>query len=318
MPLISFTKKGFYCAKADVYIDPTRRVAKAIITHGHSDHARKGMGSYLCAQPSLPILKERLGKINVSGIDFGDSTTINGVKFSFHPAAHVLGSAQVRIEYQGEVWVISGDYKTEDDGISGAFEPIKCHHFVTETTFALPIFQWEDQYKVYSDINKWWSQNSRQKRPSIIQAYSLGKAQRIQAHLDRTIGPVLTTPAVLRMNEAYRLAGSDPGRAGNVEDADDDALSRAIIISSGRSVSDKLNPSFASASGWNMTAATARRGGKGAKFVLSDHADWNGLNDTIDATGAENVYVTHGYESSMMRWLQEKGLNAQIVQEAHE
>ncbi len=313
MPLISFTKKGFYCAQADVYIDPTRSVSKAIITHGHSDHARRGMANYLCAQPSIPILKTRLGKINVSGLPYGESTLINGVKFSFHPAAHVLGSAQVRIEYRGEVWVISGDYKTEDDGISGVFEPVKCHHFVTETTFALPIFQWEDQHKVYADINKWWSQNSAMGRPSVIQAYSLGKAQRIQAHLNRDIGQILTTSTVLKMNEAYRSAGGDLGLAGNIEEANDDVIRRALIISSGRSISNELNPAFASASGWNMTAATARRGGQGRKFVLSDHADWMGLNETIDATGADNIYVTHGYESSMMRWLQEKGLNAQIV-----
>ena len=318
MPLISFTKKGFYCAKADVYIDPTRAVAKSIITHGHSDHARRGMGSYLCAQPSIAILKERLGKINVGGLQYGETTMINGVKFSFHPAAHVLGSAQVRIEHRGEVWVISGDYKTEDDGISGAFEPVKCHHFVTETTFALPIFRWEDQHEVYTEINNWWSQNSLQNRPSVIQAYSLGKAQRIQAHLNREIGPVLTTPTVLRMNEAYRLAGSDPGMAGNIEEANDEEICRAIIISSGRSISEKLNPAFASASGWNMTASTARRGGKGMKFILSDHADWAGLNDTIDATSAENIYVTHGYESSMMKWLQARGLNAQTVHPEYE
>lgn len=318
MPLIKFTSKGLYCPPANVYIDPWRKVDKAIITHGHSDHARPGMKSYLCAEHSLPILKVRLGKINVRGIPYGESITINGVSISFHPAGHILGSAQVRVSYKGEIWVISGDYKTENDGISGAFEPVKCHHFVTETTFGLPVYQWQPQGQVFSQIHKWWENNKADNRPSIIHAYSLGKAQRILHNIDNSIGEIFAHPAILQLNKAYEEAGKKIIDVRSVHDAQPEDKTKALFItpSSGESVQwmrGMKNPSTASASGWMQVRGARRRRNTERGFVLSDHADWNGLNDAIDATGAENIYVTHGYTSIMKDWLTHRGLNAAVV-----
>ena len=197
MALLQFTNKGIYCKQADVYIDPWKKVPKALITHAHSDHARSGHKSYLCTHETLPILRLRLGRnIPASGMDYGESIMINGVKFSFHPAGHIIGSAQIRAEYKGEVWVASGDYKVEDDGISGAFEPVKCHHFITECTFGLPIYKWDKQSITFDQINNWWSDNAVEKTTSLITAYSLGKAQRVIQNVDHSIGKIFTHPAV--------------------------------------------------------------------------------------------------------------------------
>ena len=322
MSLVTFTRNGIYCPRADCYIDPVRSVPRALITHGHSDHARRGMGQYICAEASVPILRTRLGKINALGQPYAKQFTVNGVKVSFHPAGHVLGSAQVRLEHRGEIWVITGDYKVEDDQISGTFAPVKCHHFVTETTFGLPVYQWEDQFRVYAEINQWWQHNKANGRPSIIQAYSLGKAQRIIRHLDREIGNVVVHPTIARMNEAYRAAGSDPGPSKDLEELSDEEARGAVIVVPGINPDQEWfrrlhHPALAAASGWYAIRNTRRQGAVDKRFVLSDHADWKGLNDAIDATGADNIYVTHGYENEMRRWLSEKGKNAQIVR-SHE
>ena len=213
--LLTVTKQGLYCPVGDFHIDPWKKVDRAVITHGHSDHATRGHGSYLCADPCVAILKARLGKkINVEGKPFGESVAINGVKVSFHPAGHVLGSAQIRVEHEGEVWVASGDYKIEDDGISGAFEPVKCNTFITESTFGLPIYRWEPQAKVAAEINDWWSSNRENGITSVIYTYSLGKAQRIQHTVDSSIGPIHTHPSVEEMNKAYATSGVQlPARA---------------------------------------------------------------------------------------------------------
>ncbi|MFN9581615.1 MAG: ligase-associated DNA damage response exonuclease, partial [Bacteroidota bacterium] len=207
MPLLNFTDKGMYVPAADVYIDPWRAVKKALITHGHSDHARSGSSAYLTHHQSIPILTKRLGNLNYQGVEYGEVITINGVKFSFHPAGHVLGSSQIRIEHQGEVWVASGDYKLQNDGVCTPFEPVKCNTFITESTFGLPVYNWMPQQDVFNEINEWWSKNAEQGRCSIIYAYSLGKAQRILQHVNEYIGPVYVHGAVAGMNEAYAEAG---------------------------------------------------------------------------------------------------------------
>ena len=177
--LIKFTKKGIYCPKADVYIDPWGSVDRALITHAHSDHARRGHKHYLCHNHSINVLILRLGDINVQGIEYGEKISINGVDISYHPAGHVVGSSQIRIANKKEIWVISGDYKLQNDNVSTPYEPIKCDYFITESTFGIPAFQWEPQSVIIDQINSWWSHNTAHNIPSLISAYSLGKAQRI-------------------------------------------------------------------------------------------------------------------------------------------
>ena len=195
-PLLAFNEKGIYCAQADVYLDPWRPVDKAIISHGHADHSRWGHKKYITNHSNIPIIKHRLGEINVSGKDWDETFTINNVKFSFHPAGHIIGSAQIRVEYKGEVWVFTGDYKTEADGVAKPYEPVKCHTFITECTFGLPAFKWQPQEEVFAEINNWWQQNQSEGKTSVIFGYSLGKAQRLLKYLDPSIGKIYTHGAI--------------------------------------------------------------------------------------------------------------------------
>ncbi|MGB3868092.1 MAG: ligase-associated DNA damage response exonuclease [Flavobacteriales bacterium] len=317
MPLIEFTRHGMYVAAAGVYIDPWHAVDRAIITHAHSDHARPGMGSYLCQVQSVPILQHRLGgSISVEGIPYGKVRVINGVKFSFHPAGHVIGSAQVRVEHKGEVWVASGDYKTADDGITPPFEAVRCNTFITECTFGLPVYTWEPQRTIFSDIDAWWRANAADGITSIISAYSLGKAQRVIANVDRSIGPILTHGAVEACNTAIRAAGVVlPETIQLTQHTDKSVIKGALVVAPGSAMgtpwANKLRPfRTASASGWMQIRGWRRRSGVDRGFPLSDHADWPGLNGAVKATGAERVIATHGYTHQFSRWLNEQGIQA--------
>lgn len=317
MPLITFTDRGMYCAKADVYIDPWRAVDKAIITHAHSDHARRGMGRYLCHEQSVPLLRHRLGQdIVVEGLPYGEERVVNGVRFSLHPAGHVIGSAQVRVEHQGEVWVASGDYKTVDDGITPPFEPVRCNTFITECTFGLPVYTWDDQRTVFDDIDAWWRSNAANGVTSIISAYSLGKAQRVIANVDASIGPILTHGAVDECNAAIAAAGVVLPSTTRIRPGMDKALLKgALVVAPGSALntpwSRALRPySTAMASGWMQVRGWRRRSSVDRGFALSDHADWVGLNAAVKATGAERVVATHGYTDLFGRWLREQGLDA--------
>ena len=178
-PVLTFTDRGIYCPAGDFYIDPWRPVDRALITHGHADHARPGHGAYLATTGALPVIRHRLGEITAEGIAYGAAQAIGGARVSFHPAGHLPGSAQIRVEVGGQVWVASGDYKTAPDGLSEPFEPVRCHAFITECTFGLPVFTWPSQDAVAADINAWWADNAAQGRASLLGAYSLGKAQRL-------------------------------------------------------------------------------------------------------------------------------------------
>lgn len=325
MGLLQFTNKGIYCKQADVYIDPWRKVPKALITHAHSDHARSGHKSYLCTNETLPILKLRLGRnIPASGMNYGEAITINGVKFSFHPAGHIIGSAQIRAEYKGEIWVASGDYKTEDDGVSGAFEPVKCHHFITECTFGLPFYKWDKQSVTFDQINNWWADNAKDKTTSLITAYSLGKAQRVIQNVDNSIGRIFTHPAVENINKAFREMGipivETTQLTAKVSAKD---LENALIVtpSSGAGhdfLKKAKSISKASASGWMMTRKRRRNGNVDRGFVLSDHVDWTGIHEAIKSTGATHVYPTHGYTEPLSKYLKEKGFYTEIVNAEYE
>jgi len=319
LPLIEFTPNGIYVPKADVYIDPFKAVENALITHAHGDHARKGNINYLCHSQSVPILKRRIGHYQFQSAEYGEIVNINGVKFSFHPAGHVLGSAQIRIEHKGEIWVVSGDYKTEDDGILTPFEAIKCHTFITESTFGLPEFDWLPQEDIFSQINDWWQGNANENNCSIMYAYSLGKAQRILQYLNHQIGPVFVHGSIQNMNEAYREAGvllKPTRKAGS--DIDRKEFRKALIIappSADNSYWIKRFEPYVTglASGWMSNGASKAWLKSDNGFALSDHADWKGLNKAVLETGAEKVLVTHGYINEFANHLNKMGIEAEAI-----
>ena len=315
--LIVARPEGLYCPPGDFYIDPWRPVDRAVITHAHSDHARTGSGHYLASNLSAPILRKRLGsQIQLTGLEYGEVINHHGVKLSLHPAGHVLGSAQVRLEYRGEVWVASGDYKLDKDRTCAPFEPVRCHCFITESTFGLPIYRWQAEDEIFAEINQWWRENARNDRASVLFCYAFGKAQRILSGLDGDIGPIITHGAVEPLNALYREAGVELVATQTVSAIEDaNIFKRSIVLappSAGASPWMKRfgDYSDAFASGWMQVRGTRRRRGVDRGFALSDHADWNGLQKAILATGAEKVFVTHGSVDVMVRWLGERGLDA--------
>jgi putative mRNA 3-end processing factor len=323
-PVLTFTDRGLHCPAGDFYIDPWRPVARALVTHAHSDHARTGHGAYLATPGTLPVLRHRLGDVSVEAVAYGEVRQIGGARVSFHPAGHVPGSAQIRVEVGGEVWVVSGDYKTEADGLSEPFEPVACQTFVSECTFGLPVFRWATQSRIMADINRWWAANRDQGHASIIGAYALGKAQRILANVDASIGPILTHGAVENVNEVLRAQGlALPLTRRVTPDLDPRAFPGALILATpsalGSPWARRFGPAAeAFASGWMALRGIRRRRGLGQGFVLSDHADWDGLNAAIRATGAERVFVTHGYTQPFRRWLEAQGYDAGIVETEYE
>lgn len=317
--VLTFTDRGIYCPGGDFHIDPWRPVDRALITHGHADHARAGHASYLATPAAGPVLRHRLGDIRLDGVDYGEVRQIGDVRVSFHPAGHVPGSAQIRVEQAGEVWVVSGDYKTVADGVSEPFEPLRCHSFISESTFGLPVFRWDAQDQVMAQINHWWAGNAAEGRVSILGTYALGKAQRILAHLDPGIGPILTHGAVEGVTQVLRDQGlalpkTVPVTAVVTGKTHPGALVLAPPSALGSTWMRRFGPAATGfASGWMRMRGVRRRRGADRGFVLSDHADWPGLNSAIAETGAERVFVTHGYTSVFRRWLADQGYDAQIV-----
>jgi putative mRNA 3-end processing factor len=318
--LLEFTDKGIYCPLANVYLDPWKPVEKALISHGHSDHAYAGHQHYLCTHEALPVIKYRLFlQDNIESLSYGEPISINGVNFSFHPAGHIPGSAQIRVEYKGEVWVFSGDYKLQDDGLSIPFEPIKCHTFITESTFGLPIYKWKPQAEVFGEVNEWWRKNRSEGKASVIAGYTLGKAQRILKNIDHSIGKVFTHGAVDSINKVLRAQGFNLPEAPRITDAiSKDDLQGALIICPPSAVGSPwvrrfLPYSLGVASGWMRLRGTRRRRGADRGFVLSDHVDWDDLNLAIKETGAEKVFVTHGYTELFSQWLNTQGIESQEV-----
>ena len=207
MDILEFTTNGIYCPKADVYLDPWKPVNRALITHGHADHARAGSQHYLCTTAAAPVIRHRLNLIdNLQTVGFGEVVNISGVNFSFHPAGHIPGSAQIRVEHNGEIWVFSGDYKLESDGISERFEPIRCHTFITESTFGLPVYNWKPQREVFEEINTWWRKNRSEGKVTVLAGYALGKSQRILKNVDASIGKIFVHGAIATITEIFRVA----------------------------------------------------------------------------------------------------------------
>jgi putative mRNA 3-end processing factor len=315
------TNRGLYCPAGDFYIDPLRSVPKAIITHAHSDHARRGMEAYLCHRETTPLLRARLGGNNhISDVEYNEPLTINGVRVSLHPAGHVAGSAQVRVEHKGEVWVASGDYKREADPFAQSFEPVRCHVFITESTFGLPVYRWPQQNATFQKINSWWLSNADAHIPSVIHAYSLGKAQHILGLVDLSIGPVYVHPAVMTMNDAMSAAGHHIPNTSLLNNfTTKEEAERSLIITP--SIADgpdwmQENGAIARgrASGWLAVRRAGRRAPDEMGFVLSDHADWQDLVDTVRETECEHVYVNHGFSRQLSHYLSGIGLQAESME----
>jgi putative mRNA 3-end processing factor len=321
--LISFTDKGLYCEAGEFYIDPWKPVNKAVITHGHSDHARWGSNHYLCHEHTRPVLQLRLGDNSYQTVRWGETVYENGVAITLFPAGHIVGSSQVRVEFKGEVWVVSGDYKTENDNISGAFEPVKCQYFVTESTFGLPIYQWKPQEQIYDNIRTWINGNKENNRASVLIAYSLGKAQRVMQAVKEVAAEVYAHGAVHNMHEVLCNAGVIDGTKFPVvkrvtADLPKESFRNAVIIAPPSADSSPWMKRFVPyslgiCSGWMQVRGNQRRRNADAGFALSDHCDWPSLLKSVEATGAEKVFVTHGFQSVFSRYLNESGIAAAEV-----
>jgi len=319
--VLRVTADGLFCEAGAFHIDPWCPVERAVVTHAHSDHARPGSKSYLCSTECRDVLRARLGAdATIEALDWGKAVRIGEVTVTFHPAGHILGSAQVRVESHGEVWVVSGDYKIEADSTCRAFEPIRCDTFITESTFGLPIYRWRPEPEVLGEVNEWWRRNQNDGKASVLFAYALGKAQRLLSGLDVGIGPVFCHGAVERLNRIYRANGVALPETLYAQDAPKGFdWSRALIIAP-PSTSGSIwlrrfgTVSTGFASGWMRIRGTRRRRSIDRGFVLSDHADWPGLLGAIRDTGAQSVKVTHGYRAPLVRWLCEQGLDAEALE----
>ncbi len=317
--MLRFTPKGIYCIPGRFYIDPWRPVDRAVITHGHSDHARWGMKQYLCHHYTVPILKSRIGPdIAVQGIGYDELITVNGVKVSLHPAGHIIGSAQVRMEYEGKISVVSGDYKIQDDGLSTPFELVSCDEFVTESTFGLPIYNWLTVDQQNDQLRQWVLSNQANGKTSVLIGYSLGKAQRIMKALEG-IAPLHVHYSIARLNQAYESVGI---RLPDYQVADlrEDVkyLDKGIVILPPSLFDSNIirkipNKADAICSGWMQVRGARRWRSADAGFAISDHADWNGLLEVIKATGAQKVYVTHGQTAVFTKYLNETGIPAEEI-----
>jgi putative mRNA 3-end processing factor len=315
--LLESTDYGLYCADGDFYIDPWGPVERAVVTHAHSDHARPGSNTYLTTSEGTELLRLRIGEeATITPLEYGETLLMGSTRVSLHPAGHILGSAQVRLERNGEVWVVSGDYKLGADCTTTKFELVQCNTFITESTFGLPIYRWQDESTIFNEINEWWSMNRDRGWTSILYSYALGKSQRILAGVDTSIGPIAAHGAVLRFLPSYKAAGI---KLPNVIAATADTLPQykgAGLVIAPPSASGSTWPrkfglsSDGLASGWMQIRGTRRRRAIDRGFVLSDHADWDGLLSVIASTGAENVGVTHGYTDTMVRYLQERGFHS--------
>ncbi|HYC35311.1 MAG TPA: ligase-associated DNA damage response exonuclease [Usitatibacter sp.] len=318
--LVTPTSRGLFCAAGDFYIDPWQPVDRAVITHAHGDHARPGSASYLCAARGKPVLQTRLGpEASIEGVRYGETRDMNGAKVSLHPAGHVLGSSQVRIEHRGEVWVVSGDYKLDPDPTCDPFQPIRCDTFITESTFGLPIYRWCTPEETFARIDAWWRSNGQAGRASVLFGYAFGKAQRILASVDASIGPIVVHGAVEALNRGYRECGVALPETRMVTDfeAKKDFAGALVVAPPSAQSSPWLKRfgdySDAFASGWMAIRGARRRRAVDQGFVLSDHADWPSLNRAIAATGAQRIFVTHGHTAPLVQWLREKGLEAHTM-----
>jgi len=314
--LVKFTKKGIYCIPGKFYLDPWYPVEYAIISHGHADHARWGNKHYLCHNQSKAILQHRIGAdISIESLPYNEYKVINGVKVSFHPAGHILGSAQIRLEYKGYIVVFSGDYKTQPDFITTPFEPVKCHEFITESTFGLPIYKWKSEEELQQELQDWIVQNQQNNRTSVFLGYSLGKAQRIMKLVEK-VEEIYVHSAIHNLNKAIENSGITlPTTKLLTADFKKTEIQNKIVILPPALLGSKMikkipNAATAICSGWMQIRGNRRWKGVDAGFAVSDHADWDGLLSAVKATEAEKVYVTHGSQAVFSKYLNEIGIEA--------
>ncbi len=317
--LIEATTRGLECAAGGFTIDPWKPVELSLITHAHADHARAVAARYIASKASVPLLRHRLGQdIDIQGVNWGERLTLGETTVSFHPAGHVLGSAQIRIQRGEEVWVFTGDYKPDPDPSCEAFELVPCDTFITEATFALPVYRWPDGRTVAREIFDWWQQMRRSGRPAVLFAYSLGKAQRVLAELTAfTDETVHVHGAVEPLTELYRQSGIKmlPTQRIDPSGPREDYAGKLVLAPPGANGSKWMKrfpkASTGFCSGWMRVRGNRRRQGYDRGFVLSDHSDWQGLLDTITGTGATRVLTTHGQSATLVRYLRDElGLNA--------
>ncbi len=305
MSLLEIRAAGIWCAAGDFYLDPWAPVDRAIITHAHSDRARPGSRAYLTVREGERLLRAQVGPdAAIQTVEYAEVLSLGAARVSLHPAGHLPGSAQVRIEHGGEVWVFSGDYQLAPDATCTPFEPVRCHTFVTEATFALPVFHWPEAAETIAAIEAWWRANQEAGRLSVLYAEAPGPAQRVLAALDRCIGPIGAHPGIEQFNRIYRGQGIELGRL-----ADHPTL---LIAPPG--TARAANASTAMVSGWMRIRGTRRRRALDRGFVLSGHADWPALLRAIDETGAATVWATHRHGAALARWLEENGRRAAALE----
>ncbi len=314
LELLKLTKNGIYCPHGDFYIDASGRVERNVVTHAHSDHAKPGHSRYLTHKSSESLLRVRLGnKISVQTLDYLEEIKINDVTVSLHPAGHIYGSSQIKVSHKGENWVVSGDYKLEDDQLSKPFEPVKCDTFITECTFGLPVYSWPDQNFVYQQINEWWRQNKSEGVTSLLFGYSLGKSQRIIKNIDPSIGPIFVHKTIGLMNDAIIRDGGKLPKTNIIDEKSDIQSIKGNLIIAPPSITSRrlmqgLAPiSRAMASGWAQTGKNFGRSAVDKGFILSDHVDWDGLMKAIDLSEADRIITMHGYTAEVSRWSNENG-----------
>jgi len=316
--LLRLTTSGLFCQRGGFHIDPWSPAACAVVTHAHGDHAVKSSRQYLTAESGQQILQHRMGtRARIQGLPFRQSIEMNGVKVSLHPAGHILGSAQVRVEFQGEVWVVSGDYKVAPDSTCEAFEPVKCHTFITESTFGHPHYHWEPQSATFAAIHDWWRANQSLGRASLLYAYSLGKAQRLLAGLNPEIGPIYAHSTIEEMNALYRSSGVPLPQTLSTRSAtlvSDWPTAMILMPPASRwepGIPFHGNYSTAFASGWMVLPDEPGKRGVDRGFPLSDHADYDELLSAVAATEAQRVLVTHGYIDEFVATLKSRGYDAE-------
>ena len=318
-PLLQPRPEGLYCPAGDFFIDPMSAVERAVVTHAHGDHARAGSQHYHVAQAGLGLMQERLGAhSDLDAYAYGEQFRLGEVDVSLHPSGHVLGSAQVRMEYAGRVVVVSGDYKRDPDPTCVPFEPVPCDVFVTESTFGLPVYRWPSMERVIDDMLAWWDDCARRAVPAVLFCYALGKAQRILAELSKRVDrPVHLHGAMIRLVERYREAGVSmvPTEPISESARGRDFAGELIMAPPSAAGSPWMkrfsNASTGFASGWMRIRGARRRRGYDRGFVVSDHADWPGLLKSIDESQASRIYVTHGDGAALIRHLRDQGRDAQ-------
>jgi putative mRNA 3-end processing factor len=311
VPLLEIDSYGLYCAGGDFYIDPWGPVERAVITHAHAAAGQAAASNYLAARPGVGLLPD----VAVQAVDYGECVSMGNARVSLHPAGHILGSAQVRIEQAGEVWVVSGHYKLAADATCAPFEPLRCHVFVTEATYGLPIFRWRAAPEIRDAITAWWRANQEAGRASLLFAHPVGKAQRLLSLVESGAGPVYCHETVEAVNAIYRQQGV----ALPPTTLADGEWRRALILAPpsahGTAWARRFGPaSTALASGWMRIRGTRRRRSLDRGFAFSDHADWPDLLRAIVQTRAERVWVTSGFRNAMVRWIEEHGGSAFAVE----